>query len=152
MGQPQSVTEQSPGAARPRVGNGSPLISTIRRKLADGTLNMPVVPKVMQELQRIMRDPDQEMRRVVEVVKQDQELALRILAMSNSAAIVGRRPNRSLPDALVRVGLKAAYGLAVRFVTERFHSGIVDAGLRALAEQLWRRTLAVAMAARIIAR
>ncbi len=152
MGQPQRVKAQSPLAANPRVEEASPLIVTIRKKLANGSLNMPVAPKVVQDLQTIMSDPDQEMRRVVDVIKKDQELALRILAMSNSAAIVGLRPNRSLPDALVRVGLKAAYGMAVKFVTERFQSNIRDPNLRMLADRLWHRTVAVAMAARIIAR
>lgn len=152
MGQPQRVIAGSPLAANPRVEEASPLIVTIRRKLAKGSLNMPVAPRVVKDLQQIMADPDQEMRRVVEVIRKDQELALRILAMSNSAAIVGMRPNRSLPDALVRVGLKAAYGLAVRYVTERFADSIKDPGLRVLAGTLWERTCAVATAARIIAR
>ncbi len=152
LDQAQRVVAQSPLAANAQVERASSLITTIRKKLSEGTLNMPIAPKVVLDLQRIMADPDQEMRHVVKVVEKDQELALRILHLSNSVTHAGRRPNRGLPDALVRVGLKAAYGLAVKVVTERFQSGIKDARLRILADRLWHRTCAVASAARIIAK
>ena len=79
MDQAQRVVAQSPVAANAQVERASSLITTIRKKLSEGTLNMPLAPKVVLDLQRIMADPDQEMRHVVKVVEKDQELAQKYL-------------------------------------------------------------------------
>ena len=138
-------------ARKPLSPEMTSVIEEVRAHLRVGNMNLPMVPSVMRELRRVMDDPRHRVQQLASIVEQDQELAVKVLQRANSAAYAGFATISNVPNALVRIGGRSVMGLALRTMTERACRGIRNPALVDLALRLWRRTVVVASAARLIA-
>ena len=124
----------------------------MRRRLQEGSLNLPVAHPVLRDVTRIMGNPLRRGTRFLQgIVERDQELALRILHRANAEPFREMGPVQSLRLAVDRLGRHAVFAVAIKSVTERMESGPSDRRRGRLSLQLWRRTIATATAARILA-
>ncbi len=128
------------------------LIDAIRERLAQGSVNLPVMGPVVQDLKALMDDPNHEISQVAQVVETDQEIVGRIIAMANSGAYGGRSTATNVKDAVSRMGMRAVFAAAVQCVSSRMKDGIEDPRLKQAGELLFMRTIDAAKAGRALAR
>jgi len=77
--------------------------------------NLPTLPQIAVELQEIIRKDSMSVRQLVPVVDRDPALAARIIRVANSAYYALDEPVDSLRRAIVVLGLKELYNLALSF-------------------------------------
>ena len=153
---PHALPDSGPYPTGPAATDGSAkaqsLIGAIRERLAQGSVNLPVMGPVVQDLKGLMDDPNHEISQVAQVIETDQEIVGRIIAMANSGAYGGRSTATNVQDAVSRMGMRAVFAAAVQCVTSRMKEGIEDPRLEQVGELLFMRTIDTAKAGRALAR
>lgn len=123
------------------------LAQRMQRLLDQRQLNLPLLPQRVAEVLRLIGDENADLRRLETLIEADQSLAGHVLRMANSAAYqVAGQPITSLRQATARLGLQqvAQIALAAALGPRLF----VAPGFEALAQSLWRDSLATALWAR----
>jgi HD-like signal output (HDOD) protein len=85
---------------------------TIFKRL-DSVQNLPTLPAVIQELGKIVRDPNSDARKVAKLIEDDPAMMARILKVSNSVFYAGAEPVKSVQHAVSRMGMRAVNNLAM---------------------------------------
>jgi putative nucleotidyltransferase with HDIG domain len=108
------------------------------------------LPPSATKLAALVSAREVEIKELVGVVELDPALTARLLRVANSAASAARMPIRSARDAIVRLGNATVLALAVaRAVRQQLNQALP---LYVLGEdQLWRHSVACALAAEVIA-
>jgi len=121
------------------------LVQRIQRLLDQRQLNLPLLPRVVTEVLRLVNDDNADLRRLSALIETDQSLAGHVLRTANSAAF-GTEPIASLRQAVARLGLShvAQIALAAALGPRLF----VAPGFETLVARLWRDSLATALWAR----
>ena len=126
------------------------LAKRIQERFASPAYQPPALPSVATKLLELSRETDVEFKRICEVLEQDQMLTGKVLARAQSAAYAGAAPTRTLHDALVRLGLGTIRNLVLEMA---FNMTVFRAqSYEKPMEVLRRHSLAVAYAARLVAR
>jgi len=112
---------------------------------------IPLLNRVALKLRALMRDPRAHAAEVARLIHSDQALATRVMRLANSAYYGAIGPVSELGQAIRRVGFRAVEGVVVAASTQALYRPrtAVEAGLMS---GLWDHALAVATAARRIAR
>jgi putative nucleotidyltransferase with HDIG domain len=112
---------------------------------------IPLLNRVALKLRALMRDPRAHAAEVARVIRSDQALATRVMRLANSAHYGTFGPVANLGQAIRRVGFRAVEGIVVAASTQALYRPrtAAEAGLMS---GLWDHALAVATAARRIAR
>ena len=139
-------------ADKPVRAETQAVLDDVREQLARGQLNLPMSPWILRELEQLTRSPRRMVHKVAEVVEKDTELAMNVIRRSNAAAYKGFAEVTNLPNAIVRLGERAILSIAMQTMGDRVCRTIHDPGISTLAVQLWRRSVIVAMAARLVAK
>ena len=118
--------------------------SAIKKALA-----LPTVPAVALAILRMSHDPRTSIEKLAETMAKDPALAAKTLRFANSSYYGASRPILSLPQALVRIGVRRARMLALSF-------SLIGARSRAGADGFnftgfWHRSLTTSVVARRIA-
>jgi HD-like signal output (HDOD) protein len=114
-----------------------------------GDVSLPALPEVLLRLDRILKDPEVDIKEVARLASTDAVLSGQIIRMSNSAYYArGGTPLNSLQPAIQRMGLRALRGLVFALTLPRiFQEGRDGFPYKAL----WRHSLAVsAFAAELV--
>jgi len=80
------------------------LIEEIVEKIRDGNIALPEMPRVVDELRKVLSDLTVETDAVIKVLEQDPSLAARMIATANTAAYGGRGRITDLNSAVTRLG------------------------------------------------
>lgn len=120
------------------------VLETIRKSQA-----LPTIPAVAVAVLRMSHDPRTSIEMLAEVIEKDPALAAKTLRFANSCYYGASKPIVSMPQALVRIGVRGAKMLALSFslvgVCRKLGSADYDYN------GLWQRSLTSAVAARRIA-
>jgi putative nucleotidyltransferase with HDIG domain len=127
------------------------LRSRIQAVLEGDRDEIPLLNRVALKLRALMRDPRVHAAEVARLIHSDQALATRVMRLANSAYYGAIGPVPELGQAIRRVGFRAVEGVVVAASTQALYRPrtAVEAGLMS---GLWDHALAVATAARRIAR
>lgn len=90
----------------------SELRERIADALRDGKFEIPPLPAVAVELNRIASSAEPDLRKATELVHRDAQLAGRVLALASSAAFGARSPITDLQKAVVRIGANGLRDIA----------------------------------------
>jgi HD-like signal output (HDOD) protein len=115
---------------------------------ACGRLALPNVPRVVQRVVIMLRDPSAQSRAIAQELEQDPVLAAKVLRLANSPFFAGRRALASISDAIHVVGSQALGTLVIA-------SGIGAAFVRVPGVDMrdfWLHAAITAAAARTVAR
>jgi len=106
-----------------------------------GDVSLPALPEVLLRLDKILKDPDVDIKDVAQLASTDAVLSGQIIRMSNSAYYArGGAHVSSLQPAIQRMGLRALRGLVFALTLPRiFQEGASQFPFKAL----WRHSLAV---------
>jgi HD-like signal output (HDOD) protein len=110
---------------------------------------LPSIPAVAIEVLRQARDPRVSIERLAETIERDPALAAKLLRYANSSYYAGTQPIVSLPQAVVRLGVRSTKLLALSFsLTDAVGHDLRDFDFNAF----WQRSLTTAVTARRLAR
>jgi putative nucleotidyltransferase with HDIG domain len=109
-----------------------------------------MLPQVATRVMQLANDPNANASRIAEVLKQDQQLAGKLINVANSPVYAGLAKITSIQRAIVQVGIKTVRDLlvGVAFGTTVFR----NPQFRDRMTEMWKHSLAVAYTAQEIAR
>ena len=113
--------------------------------------HLPPAPRVLPELLALLRSDIVDADRVVTVIAYDPSLTAAVLQLCNSAFYAPATPVGDLPRAITWLGFKQIYQLVTTVVGSRLLDGD-QKGYGIGKGELWRHSVAAAVAARILAR
>ena len=81
--------------------------------IAAGKVELPTIPRVVQQLITALRDPDVDTRKIGAALAQDPVLTAKVLRLANSAFFGGQRSMASIDAAVALIGIQALNRLIV---------------------------------------
>lgn len=112
-----------------------------------GQIELPMVPRVVQRVLAVIREPDASLAEVTHEIEQDPVLSSRVLRLANSSFFGGRRSLSSISDAVSTVGLNSLQTLLIASGAMAAFVDVPGVNLR----QFWTVSVISASAARQIA-
>ena len=125
------------------------ILNPVARYLDAGT-NLPPAPTLVTELLTLFREPDRDIDQVVQLISYEPSLTAQILRRCNSASFAGEQPPGDIFEAVSRMGFYQVYCLVVSIFGAKTKS-MEGANEGVDVQQLWRHSVAVAVAASIVA-
>ncbi len=111
---------------------------------------LATLPEVALEVMRVAEDPQATGDDLIRVLSHDPTLSARVLKIVNSAYYGVRREVTSIGTAVALLGFGAVKSIAIAAsLTRMFKAGAVSGGFEA--RELWKHSIAVATAARLLA-
>jgi HD-like signal output (HDOD) protein len=146
-------------AEQPKTKKSGPSIE-VERDLPSGDIlkkiilnrltELPPMPQVMFKAREIMNDPTSSFKALADILEKDQAMATRVLRLSNSAYYGLAGKVTSLQHAAVLLGYKTV-GEVVAMATSSKLLGDSLEGYKLNSGDLWKHSLAVAIASKLIA-
>ncbi len=122
----------------------------LARCLADGSVELPALPRVAHEVMLAAQDPERGALEVARLVERDPLLCARVLRSANSALFGARVEIVSARQAVTRIGMNDVASLAM---TAAVHGALLEGGTYGVAlGGWWRSSLSTALFAKEIAR
>lgn len=118
--------------------------------LKENKLVLPTIPDISLKIRRAINDPKANNSRIARVVQMDPVITARLIQISNSPLYRGRRRIESCPEALTRLGLKAAQHLITSFALK----AVFKAKTRTIQkrmQELWHHSSYVAAICAVLA-
>lgn len=141
-----AVTSAPPGSAQ-----SFDLVGRVVERIRKGQAQMPVLPGTINDLRRLLTDPETTPGKVVALLEADPALSSRIVAHANSSLYSGRASIRDLGSAVTRLGnhiiLEVANTAAVEAMFTCKWPEFND-----LFRTYWKASVATACLARVLAR
>jgi len=138
--EPTRVVVESNQPSHPRTPN-------FINDIAAGKVELPTIPRVVQQLITALRDPDVDTRKIGEALSQDPVLSAKVLRLANSAFFGGQRSMASIDAAVALIGTQALNRLIVACGVSSSFKEIPGIDLRIF----WRDSLIAATAANKLA-
>lgn len=116
----------------------------------DRVSNLPPAPKVLTELLTLLGRDDVDSDKIVSIIALDPGLTASVLQLANSALLGASRPAEELSEAVARLGFNQVFQLVAALVGG---SGMAppQPGYGIDSGELWRHSVAVAVAAQLVA-
>ncbi|MCA9513489.1 MAG: HDOD domain-containing protein [Myxococcales bacterium] len=123
--------------------------NTVGVRLSLEAIKVPILPRVALQLMTMVDDENADATRLSALIHGDPGLAAHVMRISNSVAYGGRYPTTHLSQAVTRLGRKLLREVAV--IAAVADSVFRVKGFRREAEQMWYRSLALAVWSRELA-
>ncbi|MCE9658911.1 MAG: HDOD domain-containing protein [Burkholderiales bacterium] len=115
--------------------------------IAAGKVELPTIPRVVQQLMAALRDPDVDTRTIAQGLAKDPVLSAKVLRLANSSFFGGQRSMASIDAAVSMIGMQALNRLIVACGVSSSFGKIPGIELPAF----WRDALVAATAANKLA-
>jgi HD-like signal output (HDOD) protein/ActR/RegA family two-component response regulator len=125
-------------------------IRSIVSELKFGRITLPVVPEIIQELQRVEKDPDAAAEDLAAVIEKDPALSLGIIKAAGSYLYRGRSEVLLVKDAIFRLGTEETLNVAATIAHKSLYN-TTHHRLRHVMKKLWLHSLCCAYGARSLA-
>jgi HD-like signal output (HDOD) protein len=136
----------------PAYQNAFEFVQSLAKELSQGRVDLPAYPEVAVRVRQVLGDEDVTNERIARVLASDAGLAVRILALANSAAL--SRGGKSFTDlglAVTRIGHDNVRSAALAYALAQIRAAESMSHIRADLALLWQRSTLVAALARVIA-
>lgn len=110
--------------------------------------SLPALPETVSRVRTAIEDPDSTVADIAEIIAVDPGLAAKVISLANSPAFGFAHRVDSVERAVALIGMKEIYGLVVSTAVIEYF----DQDNRFDFRQFWRRSMACAAAARVMAR
>ena len=125
------------------------LIHSIIEIFERGDRNLPTLPAVIHEIEKVMENPASTAHSVAAVIERDPVLSIRVIAVANSALYRGRDRITSVSRAIPRLGFKGIQGIVAAVASHTMYE-VKNVEWQHKMERLWLHSLAVAYGSRQI--
>ncbi len=126
------------------------IIKNIAQQVKEGKVDIPVLPEVVQNVQRVLRQPDSTADDLAAVIEKDAAMTVKIIGVANSPFYSGREKTRVVREAIGRLGLKEIRDIVLTISTKNLYK-TNNRQLKKLLEKIWEHSIACANCARAIA-
>lgn len=128
-------------------------LAELKTELNAGRVELPSYPDLSLQIQRILRDENVSMEKVVRLVGSEPVLAGRVMQLASSAALNPRNtPILELRTAVSRLGFDSLRAAAVSFAMLQLRLAPSYQGVQASLAQLWRENAVLSATACVVAR
>ena len=114
------------------------------------SLALPTIPDVSVKIRRAINEPNANSNKIARVVQVDPSITARLIKISNSPLYRGRRKIESCPEALTRLGLKAAQDIITAFALKAVFNAKSPL-IRRKMQDLWSHSAHVAAISAVLA-
>ncbi len=126
------------------------LLMDCYRHMQSDDLVLPTIPDVSFKIRRAISDDDASVSSIARIVQIDPSITARLIQISNSALYLGLKKIESCPEALTRLGLKAAQDIITAFALKSVFNAKSPVIRQKMAE-LWTHSSYVASISAVFA-
>ncbi len=126
-------------------------IRDIVQKLKHGEIEMPVLPKVIGEIQRVINDPHSTSDDLSRLIERDAVVSVKMITVCNSSVYRGAEAFTTVRQAVTRLGITQVNSIITALASRNLYR-TNNKKFRKMMEQLWLHSLATAYAARALGR
>lgn len=123
---------------------------SLRDEILSKIISIPAMPTVIVKIRKLLSNPDVNFKELAQTIKYDPGLTTNILRLANSAYFGFSRSVNSIQHAIVRLGMKRTYELAVAAAVAPMTQKAVK-GYDLSPGKLWEHSVAVAIGAEQLA-
>lgn len=153
LGQPEGQAppagQEAPGDSAPPEGHKVDLGREVLRQFQKGELNLPSPPTIYTRFHQML-EQEASLEEIAGLLKQDVAISFQIIGVSNSPYYRGGAENKTLEQALGRLGLEATKKYVEVLATRSLYAP-AGAKYRRQTQDLWRQALACAHASELLA-
>ena len=121
----------------------SQIITKIINRFYQGNIKLPILPRIVNEVQKLIKGEDPSIEDLRKIINKDILITTKLISIANSPLYKGVGKADNLNSALIRLGMKATYGLISTLASkDLFRSD--NRSLNDLMENLWRHSFACA--------
>lgn len=124
------------------------LIEAITTRFKRGEINLPSYPKINSEF-RLLMEQGAEISKITDLLRQDVGIYSKLLSISNSPYYCGLTPNRTLDQAISRLGLKTTKNY-IEIISNRSLYTTSNKKYKDILKKLWEHSLSCAYASEIL--
>ncbi len=125
-------------------------IQKIVHRFKNGNIELPVLPKIIDDVRKVMLAPNSTIDDLSKVIEKDAVISIRIIAGANSPFYRGSEKITTIDKAIMRLGFRET-GSIVNAIANKNLYETKNLALQSVMEKLWMHSLASAYGARIIA-
>jgi putative nucleotidyltransferase with HDIG domain len=126
-----------------------PLALRLEQEIRSGNIELPVLPQVALEVQRLM-DRECDLGTLVKTIEREPSVAAALIKYANAAVYAGLRDVTDLQQALLRLGLDSVRQ-SVLSISAKSAFDAAEPRQRKIYETIWLHSLTTAIAARRLA-
>lgn len=126
------------------------LLMECYRHMQSNDLLLPTIPDVAFKIRRAINDDYASVSSIARIVQIDPSITARLIQISNSPMYMGRKKNESCPEALTRLGLKAAQDIVTTFAMKSLFNAKSPIIRQKMAE-LWTHSSYIASVSAVFA-
>jgi HD-GYP domain-containing protein (c-di-GMP phosphodiesterase class II) len=127
------------------------IIGKVIKKFKRGDVDLPVLPKVVQEIRNTMSQPNATVDTLASVIERDAVISVRLISVSNSPMYRGSEKISHIRQAIPRLGIKETQAIVNAIANKGLYE-IKSNKFKSIMETLWLHSLATAYASKSIAR
>ncbi|MFC1532055.1 HDOD domain-containing protein [Thermodesulfobacteriota bacterium] len=124
------------------------IMETVQR-FKKGNIDLPVLPKVVQEIQNVMNKSVSTVDDIVKVIDKDAVISAKLIAIANSPLYRGTEKIYDVSAAIPRLGIKECQSIVSAIANKSLYK-TKDELFKALMERIWLHSLACAYSAKAI--
>jgi HD-GYP domain-containing protein (c-di-GMP phosphodiesterase class II) len=126
------------------------IIEDIIQQFKKGNINLPVLPKVVQDIQKVMNKPTTTVQDLASIIERDAVISVKLISVANSPLYRGTEKILTVKQAIPRLGLKETQSIVTAIANKSLYS-VKDNYYKTAMEKLWLHSLAAGYNAKAIA-
>ena len=128
----------------------SEIVKDMSDRIKKGQITLPVLPKIVQEIEKVTKNPDATNDDIAAVIEKDAVISVKIISTANSSYYRGLSHIVTVKETIPRLGIKETQNLVLTIATKSLYNTKKKQFLKLL-EKLWSHSLACAINAKAIA-
>jgi HD-like signal output (HDOD) protein len=125
-------------------------VQQIIKRFKEGKLSLPVLPRIVQDVQNIIRQPHSTVDDLAQIIEKDALISLKLISTANSPYYRGAEHIQSISTAIQRMGYKETQSIVSAIANKSLYIA-KHKQFEKLMERLWFHSLASAYGGRAIA-
>jgi HD-GYP domain-containing protein (c-di-GMP phosphodiesterase class II) len=126
------------------------IVKAIVETIRQGKVDLPVLPKVIHEVQQTVSDPEATIDQLTQIIEKDPIVSAKLISVVNSPIYRGRSKFTTVKEAITRLGVKETQNIVLALGSKAFYK-TKNLQFMSLIERLWLHSLACAYGAKKIA-
>jgi HD-GYP domain-containing protein (c-di-GMP phosphodiesterase class II) len=127
------------------------VILQIINKYKKDEIELPVLSRVVQEIQSVMNNPTTTVDQLAAIIERDAVISVRLIAVANSPVYRGAGRVGTVRDAIPRVGVKETHSIVTTISNKSIYDA-KDKKFKSIMENLWLHSLASGYIARALSK
>ncbi len=132
------------------TGDMDSIINEIVKKSKDGHFILPVLPKIVREIDILFKQSDATIEDLAMLIEKDAAISVKVLATANSPFYRADSDILTIRDTIPRLGFKATRNLILTIANKSFYS-VKNIYFKPYLQELWKHSLVSAHCAKAIA-